>query len=158
MAPQNLRMHRVRTLSAILALAVLTATGCGGGNGLEMYPVRGEVTYKGKPLERGIVDYLPTAPDAGRPASGSIQPDGTFVLTTHARDDGAVKGTYSIVIHSYEERADAPKTREEIEAQGSRVPQWKSVIPEKYTTPETSGLTDTVDENHSGFKKIELSD
>jgi hypothetical protein len=142
----------------MLALGLLAATGCGGGDGLEMFPVRGEVTYKGKPLVRGIVNYLPSSPGA-RPASGSIQPDGTFVLTTQARDDGAVRGTYDIVVHSYEDNPDAPKTREEIEAQGSRSAALvKSIIPDRYTAPETSGLTDTVDENHSGFKKIELTD
>ena len=30
------------------------------------------------------------------------------------------------------------------------------VIPERYIDPELSGLTDTVDDNHSGFKELVL--
>jgi hypothetical protein len=135
--------------------AVLLLSGC-GGNGIDMVPIRGEVTYNGKPLARGIVTYMPTNPGIGRTANGPLRPDGTFVMTTQKRDDGVIPGDYNIVVYAYEEGA--PKTREEIEAGGSSAPKLKSVIPDKYASPETSGLTDKVDENHTGVKRIELSD
>jgi len=148
--------HRVR-LSLLVAVGMLLAPGC-GGDGPEMFPVRGVVTYKGEPLSRGIVTYLPEGSGAGRPANGPIQADGTFVMTTQSRDDGVMRGAYHIIIHSYVEDPNRPQTREEIEAQGSRTPKMRSVVPEKYAGPETSPLKDTVDEKHSGFMKIELAD
>jgi hypothetical protein len=144
-----------RFASAAAALLLLLA-GCGGGNQLELIPVRGTVTYNGKPLSRGVVNYVPTKAGAGRSANGPIQADGTFVMTTQKRDDGVARGTYNIVIYSDEE---APiRTREEIESQRGPTAKPKLLIPEKYVSLETSGLSDVVDDNHSGFKKIELND
>jgi hypothetical protein len=145
-------------LGAIGCCAVLLA-GCGSGNKLGTIPIRGVITYNGKPLTKGIVNYLPAAGGGGRAASGPIAPDGTFILTTHTQHDGVIKGQYQIVIYSYDENPEEPKTREEREAMGGKgAGKMKSLIPEKYTKAATSGLTDTVDENHSGFKQIYLSD
>lgn len=36
--------------------------------------------------------------NAGKPALGRIQSDGTFVLRTYAEDDGAVVGTHLITV------------------------------------------------------------
>ncbi len=157
LADVGFAMHRLGTFAcAVIPLALLI--GCGGGS--EMVPIRGEVTFKGQPLARGIVNYLPAEPNKGRTASGPLQADGTFVMTTMKAGDGVMPGVYDIIIHSYEENPDAPKTREEIEAAGSsgQTPLIKSIIPDKYASAETSGLNDTVDDNHSGFKKIELSE
>jgi hypothetical protein len=148
--------HWVR-LSLVVAVGMLVAPGC-GSDGLEMFPVRGEVSYQGKPLTRGIVTYVPTTAGAGRTANGPIQPDGTFEMTTQKRGDGVTPGTYNIVIYSDEEDPNQPRTREEIESQGAAAVAPKLLVPEKYLSSETSGLSDTVDNNHSGFKKIELQD
>jgi len=150
-------LNCARFASAAAALLLLLA-GCGGGNQLEMVPLRGTVTYNGEPMTRGIVTYLPVAGSTGRTANGPIQADGTFVMTTQTRGDGVVRGSYKIVVDLYEENPDAPKTREEIEAQGNKTPLLRSLIPKRYLAPETSGLTDTVDEQHSGVKAIELVD
>jgi hypothetical protein len=150
-------LHWVR-LSLCVAVVTLASTGCGSADGPEMYPVHGSVTYKGAPLTRGIVTYIPNDLKAGRPANGPIQADGTFSMTTQTRDDGVMRGDYKITIDSYVEEPDRPQTREEIEAQGSRAPKMRSVVPEKYTSQDLTPLKDTVDEKHSGFMKIELAD
>ena len=149
--------HRRIVMIALAASASLA--GCGSSSELELTPVRGEVTYNGKPLTSGIVGYLPTRRGEGRAANGPIEADGTFVLTTLKRHDGVMKGAYQIVIYAYDS-ASEPKTREEIEAQSKsgRAGRPRSLVPEKYADPETSGLTDVVDAGHSGFKKIELTD
>ena len=154
------RMKKHRTKAAIaLAMGMLTLAGCGSGNGLDTVPIKGEVTYNGKPLTEGTVAYLPVKPGTGRSANGPIGPDGTFSMTTQQRDDGVVKGEYNIVIYAYAPHPGEPQTREEHEAMAKAGGIKRGyVIPEKYVMPETSGLADTVDENHSGFKKIELKD
>ena len=78
-----------------LALVMLLAlAGCGAlsaPQGATTVPVKGKVTHNGKPLTKGVINFQPEG--AGKDATGEIQPDGTFVLTTYKKDDGAVVGT-----------------------------------------------------------------
>ena len=78
--------------SALLrALAI--AAGCGEDDGIgTRYPVTGNVTYNGKPVESGMITFTPDNPDAGRVATGNIR-DGYYSLTTLAPDDGALPGS-----------------------------------------------------------------
>jgi hypothetical protein len=150
--------HRVVAVIA-LGTGFLALAGCGSSGGLDTVPIKGEVTYNDKPLTEGTVAYLPIKPGTGRSANGPIGPDGKFSMTTQQRDDGVVKGEYQLVVYAYAPHPGEPQTREEHEAMAKAGGIKRGyIIPEKYVTPETSGLTDTVDDNHSGFKKIELKD
>ena len=120
-----------------------------------MVPVKGVVTYNGTALTEGTVLYLPKASN-GRQARGTIQADGSFQLTTLRANDGAEQGDYDVVVIALEPHPGEP-TREEIEAAGGVIERGYA-IPEKYTKRETSGISDTVDDSHSGFKQIDLSD
>jgi hypothetical protein len=124
-----------------------------------MIPIRGEVFYKGAPLKdvpQGLVRYLPKSSD-GRQATGRIQADGSFVLTTQTNADGVVPGEYDITVSAYTTQPEL--TRQQVEASGGLgVSQPRLLIPEKYTDPKTSGISDTVNDEHSGFKRIELTD
>jgi hypothetical protein len=132
--------------------------GC-GPTGPTVIPIRGEVIYKGAPLKEGTVVYLPKETGEARQASGRIQADGSFVLTTFKNADGVAPGDYDIVVYAFAPQAGNIPTRAELEAahEAGR-PQRQVIIPEKYTNPETSGLSDTVDSDHSGFKRIELTE
>jgi hypothetical protein len=144
-------------IAGVLLTTVLVA-GC-GPSGPTTIPIRGEVIYNGQPLKEGTVVYLPNGSGEARQASGRIQPDGSFVLTTFKNSDGVVPGEYDIVVYAYAPQAGNIPTRAEIEAaQEAGRPQRQMIIPEKYTNPGSSGLSDKVDSDHSGFKRIELSD
>jgi hypothetical protein len=126
---------------------------------MDLVPIRGEVVYHGKPLGEGQVVYLPLETGSGRQATGQIQADGTFQLTTREANDGVAKGKYRIAIFAYAPHPGEPQTREEHEAIAQRGGLKRDyLIPARYADPATSELTDTVDENHSGFKKLELTD
>jgi hypothetical protein len=87
----------------VLALISLGACwGCGSSEGARptLLPVKGKVTYKGKPLTQGIVKFEPEG--YGRRASGKLQADGTFVLGTFKDDDGAVVGSHQVFITDVE--------------------------------------------------------
>ena len=138
--------------SRLSVLIIAAAAGCGSDGLPGMVAIQGTVTYKGEPLTHGTVLYLPKD-GSGRQARGEIQPDGRFELTTLRAGDGAQVGEYSIVVialqpHPGEDRA-------AIEAAGGIIERGY-VIPEKYTNRDTSGLSDTVDKNHSGEKDIVL--
>lgn len=91
-----MRASLVPIVSTLLAVA---CSGCGGGP-TETYvkatvPVRGKVSYKGRPLAQGTVKF---EPDSGRGAEGDIRPDGTFELSTFKAGDGAVEGTHRVAV------------------------------------------------------------
>ncbi|MCC7475299.1 MAG: lipoprotein [Pirellulales bacterium] len=150
------RACSARSLSVILAFAVVVVAGCGPKGPLTI-PVRGEVWYQGAALQnvpQGLVRYVPKSPDVGRQASGRIQPDGSFRLTTFQEGDGVVPGEYNISVTAYSSQA---PTREQLESAAGAVPGPKRMIPEKYSDPLKSELTDSVDAKHPGFKRLELT-
>ena len=149
-------MRFVCLTTGFLAFAALAIAGC-GSSGPKTIPIRGEVLYNGKPLAEGTIVYLPRESTA-RQATGGIQSDGSFRLTTFKNADGVVPGEYNIVIFAYAPHPGEPQTREEMEAVAQTGGIRRGfIIPEKYTNAASSGLTDTVNEDHSGFKRIELS-
>jgi hypothetical protein len=84
---------RARRLLLVILLVVLT--GCGGKGTI---PVKGVVTLEGMPVSDATVVFMPDGPAGGRPASGFTLSDGTFQLTTYQPDDGALPGTYRVLI------------------------------------------------------------
>jgi hypothetical protein len=118
------------TLSALL---LFSCCGCGSGSGAlpSLIPVKGKVTYKGQPLSKGIIRFEPDG--YGRMASGMIQSDGTFVLSTLGKDDGVVAGLHKVSVSD------------------TGAVSKKELIPKKYTQPATSKLTAEVDNEHTEF-------
>lgn len=147
-----------------VAAACLAVAGCGSADGLpDVVPVRGTVTLDGEPLPSGDVLYLPTDP-AGRQARGSIDERGRFRLSTLRPNDGALPGEYRIVVLApAEESAEDAAARRANENAGRRRRTFgaeegpASLAPLRYTKPETSGLTDVVDDDHSGSISLELT-
>ncbi len=90
--------NRASQFVALVASCLIPCVGCGQGAGTgaggETVPVKGKVTYKGQPVTQGVVTFEPV--DAGRVATGDIQSDGTFVLTTVKTGDGAVVGRHKV--------------------------------------------------------------
>ena len=103
--------------------------------------------YRGKPLEFGSVLFQP---DAGPPARGVIKLDGTFQLSTHGLDDGAVIGRHRVRIACFEsQQANAPARAES--------GLGRSMIPSKYCNLTSSGLHVEVKVKNEPFV-FELSD
>lgn len=74
-------------------------TGCTQGK----FPVaqaKGKVVCNGKPVTTGSVTFSPVGDssslEAGKPATATVGPDGTFVLSTDSRFDGAVVGKHRV--------------------------------------------------------------
>jgi hypothetical protein len=73
--------------------------GCGSGavNLPTLIPVNGKVTYKGQPLTEGTVRFEPDD-GYGRMATGKLQSDGSFILSTYTDADGVVAGHHKVFI------------------------------------------------------------
>ena len=59
-------------------------------------PVKGKVTFKGKPLTQGEIIFEPDS--VGREAHGPIASDGSFELTTFKPGDGGLPGTHRVAV------------------------------------------------------------
>ena len=128
------------TTAVLLCGATLLCVGCGGSDQLPTYPVRGSVIFNGEPLQQGSVTFIP---ETGPYASGRISSDGTFSLTTYNEGDGAIEGMHRILVSAV--KVD-PKH-----------PQAIPLIPFKYGSVQTSGLTATVEKEGDNKVTLELS-
>jgi len=138
-------MKIIRQYAPIAVLACVAIAGC-GPNRPSVAPVKGKVTYAGRPVAQGTVMFYP---ESGRAATGRIGPDGTYSLTTFdTANDGALIGKHRVTIDAVEITAGQgqPKSfKEEIQmahkgvAVNAAAP--KRLVPEKYARRETSPLT-----------------
>jgi hypothetical protein len=125
-----------------LATAAVVLAGC-GSNDKKTAVVRGTVTYDGKAVPNGTVSFIPAD---GRSATGEVQPDGSYILTTYRKGDGAILGQHKVVIVAMEDMSNRlPEARN---------PLPPSIIPVKYTSLATSDLRADVkdQENIIDFK------
>lgn len=113
-----------------------------------MAPVDGVVRVDGKPLSRGIVTFTPKA---GRSASGVIESDGSFRLSTNAAGDGALIGIHGVSVIA---SAAAPG-RPNFDADRPAITK-DSTIPSWYASPDTSGLTFEVKAGGANRAELEL--
>ncbi len=125
---------RTRQTASLLALALLMASGVGCGpsnpDQPDTLPVGGKVTYKGKPVPKGTITFQS---DGGRMATGEIQEDGTYSLTTARPGDGAVAGHHRVSIVANEGDPTLMPS-----SPGYVRP--KNLVPVKYNQPEQSGI------------------
>jgi hypothetical protein len=133
---------------AIVALW-LTQGGCESKSGLETAKVRGSVTLDGQPLS-GSVSVLFEPETAGKMATGLVQHDGSFELTTYVAGDGAVVGKHRVAISPLVPFV-ADRGRE---ADSSSGPILR--IPNQYQSPSTSNLRCEVKAGQTNECRLEL--
>jgi hypothetical protein len=87
---------------AILIVITNLLLGC-SKSAFEVVPVQGKVTIDGQVMSKGRVVFAPIGKsggiDAGKPAFGVIQSDGTYILRTYQDDDGAIVGDHTVTIY-----------------------------------------------------------
>jgi hypothetical protein len=133
--PSFVLLHRRAGLALAVLLAVIAA-GCDSRP--TRVPVVGKVLIDGQPLTKGFVTVVPTD---GRAATGQIQPDGTFRLTTFDENDGCLPGTHAVTVVANEQ---ITPTR------------MKWLAPKKYADVGTSDKTVMIDKSKADVT-IELS-
>jgi hypothetical protein len=118
-------------LAALYCGACWGCSAAGGGSQTALVPAKGKVTYKGKPLTKGSIQFEPDG--YGRKARGKIQSDGTFVLGTDKEGDGVIAGHHRVIVKET----------------GVKSP--RDVLANKWASPAASGLTADVDAEHTEF-------
>lgn len=92
----NTRLYSHVSYLMALTGSMMWAVCSGCGSGLDIVPVRGKVQIDGAPMTEGKVLF--SSIDRHKPAVGTIQPDGTFVLSTLKSGDGAVPGRFRVTV------------------------------------------------------------
>lgn len=126
---------------------VLVAGGCGGRQGPKVEYVEGVVTLAGSPLEGASVGYSPVDRKVGLPAGGKTDAQGRYRLTAVGggrERAGTAVGDYRVSITKVEiVPPDAPQPPPPAwwnPSLGPKPVPIRSLIPEAYGDPATSGL------------------
>ena len=85
-----------RFLGAAVLPVALCLAGCGGDPGPSLYPLSGEVTYRGQPVKAGVMHFEPagTRADPRAITMAEIR-DGRYELP---RAKGVMGGPYTVII------------------------------------------------------------
>ncbi len=133
-----------RVLQGVLTMGVASflVAGC-NANKVALSLVEGQVLLDDKPLTTGTVITQPTT---GQGARGAIQSDGRFTLETRELGIGAVPGIHRVGVVAVEStdlgNPEAPS---------------KSLVPQIYNSPLTSGLTIEVKAGEKNEVTLSLS-
>jgi hypothetical protein len=154
---------------APMATLALLMPGCSDDGLGTRYSVSGAVTYKGEPVKKATINFVPTKPD-GRGASGTVE-NGSYTLMTLNPGDGALPGTYKVTVD--DRRIDTEQVKAQSDAQAKKrgvtynvIPQElqikaskaaKGSLPGKYQIPDTSNIEKEV-KAQSNTIDIELTD
>lgn len=114
----------------------------------------GIVTFKGQPLSGYQVVLMPEGDR--RPAMGVTDAEGKFVLGTNAPGDGAPPGKSKVAVVWAGPETTVDAVDQSAIDDPSKMPKPSVVIPEKFSNPETSGLTAEVPEAGTSELKFEL--
>lgn len=112
-----------------ITMSVFLSAVSGCNESSQISQVSGRVTLDGSPIGVGTIVYAPSS--GGKPATGSIESDGSYCVNT-SREPGLAPGKYQVAVSIREmpknvKRSDHP-------------PPGKLLIPEKYEQAMTSGL------------------
>jgi len=123
----------------VLVLAIATFVGCGGG-----VQLTGTVTFEdGTPLEFGTVCFRA----GGLESRGDVGSGGVYRVSTNRPGDGIPPGTYAVFLINTERGEMVPIPGSDGDFRDITV---QTVAP-KYLSPETSGLTVTIDRSTRTF-------
>ena len=126
----------------------LVLGGCSDPNLPEVATVTGRVIYKGQPVPDADVSFVPENGD--RPASGRTDSSGRFRLGTFYAADGALPGKHRISIIARGPNKPLPPGEIGTGMPGETMP-GDPRIPEKYFSPDTSGLAREVVRGSNDF-------
>jgi hypothetical protein len=138
------------------ALLALGAAGCGGGNA-SVYPVKGQITFEGKPMRGGgTIAFIPLSKQDGKAPGGEIAEDGTYVLSTYTSGDGSMTGEFRVVITQVvEQEPGASEDGQKVSKTTFAVPPADR-IPAIYADPNNSPLTAKVEAKNPNELNFEL--
>jgi hypothetical protein len=138
-----------------LVVGILAVNGCGISSASpNPTKIWGRVTYNGQPLPECVVLFVPAGSNkTNNWAAGHVYQGGNYKLSAYQSDSGLEPGRYTIFFKAPPPRyvgtrrsraLDEADSKPQAEAQAPP-PAPAFPLPEKFTKPETSGLTVRLD-------------
>jgi hypothetical protein len=150
-------MRNIFLFVTIFTAITLTA-GCSGD--IATLRVTGTVTFDGEPLANANVNFTPKSEGQGHPAYAITDANGFYRLQTllGAAEAGTTPGDYDVYIISVErgEIWSADPSGTSPTSSGSMGPP-RSIIPERYSSAATSGLSATVERGKPNVFNFDLT-
>ena len=142
-----------RIVGFALAMICLVVPGC-KHSGARLFKAGGTVTHHKQPLAGVTVVFTP---ESGRPATATTDSVGRFTMGTLRPNDGAVQGPHkvSIIPSSGLPRPGGNDPRRRGDPRASVKGE---VLPRKYFSPETSGLSANVQADGANDFHFDLKD
>jgi hypothetical protein len=119
----TMRPRRQSRITLLQVLTLVLVVGCGDNSGRQR--ISGEVTFQGRPVDQGSIEFLPGPGVASH--AGAVIENGRYTIPA---DKGLLPGLYAIKI-SWPERQGRPNEVPGVPA-GSR-----DLIPSKYNSKTT---------------------
>jgi hypothetical protein len=134
----------------LLAGAACLVQGCGSG-----YPttvsIQGTITYRGKPINKGEVQFSPKEDATGKPrrlAVGEVDAQGNYSLSTFTKGDGILPGEYVVTIT-------LPKRKSGVEVvEGAAA--TEQFVPAIYSELDKTPLKATIPADASGALRFDF--
>jgi hypothetical protein len=129
-----------------VGLLISFVAGCNTGPAL--YPATGSVSFEGKPVDGASVTFISSD---GQPAFATTDSSGNYAMLTNGKP-GVPAGEYKITVTKVANSSTAKiPTAEDMKKMQTAGPMPKpmSLVPEKYASPDKSGLTATVTKDKS---------
>ena len=140
----NSVLNQLWMLAPVITLGLLA--GCGSSDGIELFPVDGELKVNGQPLAGAQIVFHPhQSPGDVPPARAQTDASGKFKLTTLDTHDGAPAGMYSVTVQYY------PLVQQQDEFVAGR-----NVLPPKYASPATTDLKVEVAKGRNSLGALEV--
>jgi|JI10StandDraft_1071094.scaffolds.fasta_scaffold00156_47 hypothetical protein len=136
-------------MGLLMVVCQLAVAGCGGKDfDKSLYPIEGEVFFRGKPAVGCIVSFHPTSTGegAGAPCLGTTDSNGKFRVTTREPFDGIAAGEYEVSFS-------LPGEGSSRDPNGDAAP---DKLPAKYQFPGSSGFKVTITSSTSTLDRFEL--
>jgi hypothetical protein len=140
-------MRFLRSVLLLPLVCLLACAGCGRSDRARVAQVTGTASYKGQPIASGTIIF--EVPGA-RPANGKIVDGKIMEVTTYEPKDGVPVGQARIAVFATRASAESPSPAPGGAPSDPGAPivldknymggGAKSLIPEKYNNPATSGL------------------
>jgi hypothetical protein len=129
---------------------LMALPGCGNKNPRTI-SVQGTISYRGKPLTNGEVQFTPKSETPGalrRPAIGEIDLQGVYSLSTFTKGDGALAGEYAVTVT-------LPKRKSGVEG-GDAAAAIAPFIPSRYSAIDKTPLKVVVPADANGTLRLDF--